>query len=143
MFRRLAFVASYVLLVLALSATAFAAPGGNPGKPGGGNGGGDSTITLDQPQPVYYGDVITFSVTTTKTDRPFVLLECYKGGALVYSSTVGLFQDWYDEWGIPDFQLESLAWNNGDANCTATAQYQDSKYKMRTLATMQLTVFGT
>jgi len=125
-------------LVTALVAVTIA-PAGAKGRPA---PKGNSSVTLDQAGPIHYGDVITFSVDTTKTDRPFVVLECSQGRVLVYSSTVGMFQDWYDEWGTPDFPLESLAWNGEDADCTAELRYQNKKYRMITLASTEFHVFG-
>jgi hypothetical protein len=92
--------------------------------------------------PTYYGDTATFTVETTTTDRPFVVLECFKGRSLVYESTAGMFQDRYDEWGVPNFPLESLAWGRGDADCVAELQYQDRKWRVRTLATIEFSILG-
>lgn len=129
-----------VLLALTAALVAvLAAPAGAKGRP---SPKGDSSITLDQAAPLHHGDTITFSVQTTTTDRPFVVLECFRDRALIYKSTVGMFQDWYDEWGVPDFPLASLAWSGGDADCNAELQYQDRKHRMRTLASMEFHVFG-
>ena len=120
-----------------------AGPVSAKGKPGGKTGGKDgSAITLDQAGSINYGDTITFTISTTKTDRPFVEVECTKNGALVYSSTVGMFQDWYDNWGEPDFTLMSLAWGGGYAACVSSLQYQDRRWRTRTLATTSFHVSG-
>ena len=86
---------------------------------------------------------MTFTVQTTKTDRPFVTVECFESGVRVYRNTVGIFQDWYDEWGEPDSVLASLAWAGGDADCVAELWYQDRKYRERSLASTGFQVFGT
>lgn len=147
--RRLMSLSLTVVLVLAIMAVpAFAGgkgkgntnKGGGPG--GGGGGNGDGSIAITQVAPYHYGDTIVFAVSTTTTDRPFVTVECFKSGARVYSNTVGHFQDWYDEWGVPDHVLASLAWNGGDADCTGTLWYQDSKYRKRTLTSMGFQVAG-
>ena len=144
MFRRTTmFVIAVAVLILAMTVPVAAKRGGN----GGGNGGGnkppkdDASIVLDQQAPSY-GDTVTFSISQTTTDRPFVHLQCYKSGRLVYDSTVGMFQEWYDEWGEPDFVLASLAWNGGNADCTSTLYYQNRRYRTIELASMRFGVTG-
>jgi hypothetical protein len=127
-----------LLALMAMLIAALAAPAVAKGRP---KPKDNASITLEQAAPLHYGDTITFSVQTTTTDRPFVVLECFKGRTLVYKSTVGMFQDWYDEWGIPDFPLSSLAWNGGDADCVAELQYQNRRYRMITLASMEFHVY--
>lgn len=109
------------LLVVGLVAgTAFAARGGG-GKPSGGGG----TISLSSPL-VYdanadslpnYGDRATFTVSTTATDKPWVELDCYQGGTLVYQDRRGFFD------GSLTGEVFNLgtsgAWQSGAADCTA------------------------
>ena len=128
-----------LLALMTMLITALAAPAAAKGRP---KPKDNASITLDQAAPLHYGDTITFSVQTTTTERPFVVLECFKGRSLVYKSTVGMFQDWYDEWGVPDFPLASLAWGGGDADCVADLQYQNRKWRTITLASTEFRVFG-
>jgi len=117
--------ASFVVLVLAVLAlalvpTAVAGKGGNGGKPGGGS----SSISL---APLVYdangngvpnhGDTVTFNVSTTATNQPYVNLLCYQNGVLGYNSWRGYFAGSLDtNW---NFVLGSGGWTSGAADCTA------------------------
>jgi hypothetical protein len=57
-----------------------------------------------------YGDTVTFIVSTTVTDRPYVALECFQGGVEVYSAWAGFYPDF--SW-TQDFTLKSQAWTGG------------------------------
>jgi hypothetical protein len=63
-----------------------------------------------------YGSQVTFAVSTTATDRPYVLLNCYQNGVWVLAGQAG-FYDLYP-FG-QNFTLASTAWTNGAADCTA------------------------
>jgi hypothetical protein len=123
-------------VVLALSLVLV--PAALAGKPGGGGGGG-GTIALVMVRDVSgngtpdYGDTITFAVSTTATTMPYVTLNCYQGGTLVYQASNGIFA-------ISLNQLFNLggtdAWQSGAANCTATLQNWDSYGKHHSVANL-------
>jgi hypothetical protein len=80
----------------------------------------ESSISLVQPLAAssttsgpHYGDQVTFAVTTTATDRPYVLLDCYQGGTWVSTA-----QAFYTP--STSFTLASGWWTGGAADCTAT-----------------------
>jgi hypothetical protein len=81
---------------------------------------------------VNHGDVITFRVATTATDRPFVSVQCKQGGTLVYSASAGYFPDY--PWST-DFTLSSNSWTSGDADCTARLYSSKDGVRTTTLAT--------
>ena len=62
-------------------------------------------------------DDITFVVSTTATDKPWVKLNCYQGGTWVSTSTAGYFEAY--AW-APNFTLASAGWTGGAGDCTAT-----------------------
>ncbi len=127
------FVLSLAVLALALvPAAGLAAKGGNGGgggKPGGGGGkpgGGSSTSSLTLVMvsdrngngSPNWGDTITFTVSTTATNYPYVDVRCYQNGALVYSASAG-FYDSYLWPGARNMPLSSPSWTGGAATCTA------------------------
>ena len=140
MFRRCSLIAIATVALLSVTSAVDAAPGGK----GGGKGGGDSSssIVMDQSGPIAYGQAVTFTVSTTASDRPFSQVHCEQGGTLVYSSTRGHFQDYYDYFGEPVHYLSSLSWPAGDADCTASLIYQARNGRMRTLASTSFHVDG-
>jgi hypothetical protein len=110
------------LLIFGLIAgSTLAAKGGQRGgKPGSGGG------TISLAPLVYdangnglpnYGDRATFTVSTTATDKPWVELDCYQGGVLVYQDRRGFFD------GSLTGEVFNLgttaAWQSGAADCTA------------------------
>jgi hypothetical protein len=80
-----------------------------------------------------YGDTVTFAVSTTATTMPYVTLNCYQGGTLVYQASNGIFA-------ISLNQLFNLggtdAWQGGAASCTATLQNWDSYGKHHSVANL-------
>src|SRR5262245_8437900 len=97
------FVLSLAVLALALvPAAGLAAKGGNAGaqgggggNPGGGSTGGDITgpfmVTDTNTPGLSRGDKVTFNVSTTATTSPWVNVNCYQGGTLVYGEWHGFF----------------------------------------------------
>src|SRR3990172_8955465 len=134
----IAFVMAAVL-VLGIAGSALAS-----GKGGGGRG----TLTLvlmSEPtlaestssvEP-HYGDDITFEVSTTATDQPFVNVRCYQGTAFVYDGWAGFYPG---AWGGQTFPLSSMYWTGGEADCTARLVMWGSNGRERTLATMDFNV---
>ena len=79
-----------------------------------------------------YGDQITFAVSTTATDRPYVILNCYQGGNWIYAAQAGFWADY-----APGqmFTLAASSWAGGAADCTATVGVQNADgTKFRALA---------
>lgn len=118
MLRRVALAAS-LAAVLAFSGTAFASNnhGGGPNKSS------SSSISLALPSGAAvtsgpnYGDVVTFNVSTTETQYPYVNLLCYQNGTLVAEGWAGFFDG---ALGSGAFGLYSPQWTSGAADCTAT-----------------------
>ncbi len=137
---RIAVFAALCALCLALAPAALAAKPGGGGKAGGG-GGSLSLVVLSSP----YGDnlphhagQVTFNVSTTATDRPYVNLDCRQNGTLVYSNQVGYFPSY--PW-VQYFGLSSSYWTSGAASCTATLTYPSGK-GWSTLATISFTALA-
>jgi hypothetical protein len=97
-------------------------------------------VNADDPA-VNHGDQVTFTVSTTVTDRPMVKLYCYQAGAEVYWASAGFFPDYPWPW-ARDFTLRSDYWTGGAADCTATLYYSAGHNKFPTLATTSFHVEG-
>jgi hypothetical protein len=137
--RRFALLGSIVaLLVLAPAALA-----GKPATGGGGKGGktppGTHTISLVLLESTdglaHYGQRIEFNVSTTATNEPWVLLECYQGGALVSQGRAAYFDGALSG---RDFVLASPKWTGGEADCVAKLTKPD----WSVLATLQFHVYA-
>lgn len=103
------------------------APAALAGKPGGSTtsgkpprGGGSATIGLvllnSTDGLAHWGQTVTFNVSTTATDQPWVNLKCYQGGALVAEGWNGYFDASLTG---RNFGLSSPQWTGGAADCTA------------------------
>ncbi len=90
------------------------------------------------PEPSHGGDV-TFKVSTTQSERPFVNVRCYQDDAFVYDGWHGFFDGYYTE---PVFTLASSNWTSGAATCTARLVDWGKSGRDRTLATMSFNVAG-
>ena len=130
-----------LLVVGLLAGTAFAGKGGG-GKPGG--GGGTSiewrmVTDLDGNNSPNWGEVITFSFSTSAS-RPVISLTCWQGGAMVLGDSRPMY--WPNIWDDPGhFTLSSLSWSGGDASCTATLKAQ-TRNKISTLGSYTFAVGG-
>jgi hypothetical protein len=104
---------------------------------GGGQGhhqttGGSGTISLVMVNDANgdtlpnYGDSVTFNVSTTVTDRPYVAVLCYQGTTQVYSAWAGFYPDFPWSW-MQTFTLKSPAWTGGAADCSASLYYYNGK----------------
>jgi len=130
------------LLIFGLIAgTALAAPGN--GKGGGGKGSRDpgsmTLVVLDGASQPTHGGRVSFDVSTTATDRPFVGLRCWQATTWIYDAYVGYFDDWmYDrDW----FVLDSPTWSSGiQAACTARLFYYDKRGRQKVMATNDFAV---
>jgi hypothetical protein len=131
------------LIVLALGTTlALLATGvAVAGKGGGGKSSSSiALVVVSSTADVgpHYGDQVTFDVSTTATDRPFVNLRCYQDGAWVYDGWRGFFEDYNRE---PIYTLSAPGyWEGGGADCTARLIEFDRNGRERTLATMDFQV---
>jgi len=64
----------------------------------------------------HWGNQVTFAVSTTATDRPYVLLNCYQNGAWLYAAQAGFYASYPFS---QVFTLSSTAWTGGAADCKA------------------------
>jgi hypothetical protein len=131
--------------VIAVIALVFAsAPSALAGKSGG-RGGASSTSSISlvllnsNDRLPHWGQDVTFNVSTTATDRPFVTLNCYVSGAWVYSANVGFFPDY--PW-AQKFTLSNGWWTSGPADCTAILYMTKDGTKSTTLATLSFHVYA-
>jgi hypothetical protein len=128
-----------MLVVGLMAGSAFAAKGG------GANPSGDGSLALVMVTDVNgdglpnWGDQVTFTVSTTATDRPTVRLYCYQNGTLVYTFSAGFFAGypWTTVYG-----LSSQSWTGGAADCTASLVYSGSNGRINTVATLNVAVGG-
>lgn len=140
MTRRFAVVALAGAALLGATGTAEAARGGAGG--GGKDTGSTTVFLLNEAAPIVHGQQITFTVSTTVSDRPMSKVECYQNGSYVYHSTRGHFQDYYDYFGEPIHYLSSVSWTSGGADCMASLIYQGSNGRMRTITSFGFSVGG-
>lgn len=137
---RIALIAA--VAALALVPTALAGKGGGGGKPGGGGGGGSSSslalVLMDGATQAAHNGRVTFTVSTTATDRPFVGLRCWQGTNFVYDGYVGYFPGaLFDPW----FTLDSPYWADGvQASCTARLFYYDRRGNQNVLTEQSFSV---
>ena len=85
-----------------------------------------------------FGDTISFEVTSSQP-RPFLALNCYRDGMLVYSMSVGCFADYPFR---KTFLLSSSYWLGGAAQAKATLYYVTSQGRERVLDTMLFEVLA-
>jgi hypothetical protein len=136
---RLALAAVAVAAFLVVP-TALAAKGAKPGTGGGGSTSGSSLslVLMDGATEPRLGGRITFAVTTTATDSPFVGVRCWQGTNWVYDAYVGLFDGaMFNPW----LTLGSTNWVAGvEASCTARLFYYDNRGRQKVLATTDFLV---
>ena len=115
-FRPLLALGAAMALCLTFSPSALAAKHG-----GAGGTSATSTISLvvlNSPDGLpHWGGEVTFDVSTTATDQPFVNLLCYQDGVLVAEGWNGYFAGALNS--SYNFGLASGAWQGGAADCTA------------------------
>ena len=119
--RRFLLVALAALSLLVPASIAVAGkPSGGGGKGGGKPPAGTHTISLVLLESTdglpHYGQRIEFSVSTTATTQPWVVLECYQGRTLVAQGRAAYFDGAISG---RDFELASPKWTGGEADCTA------------------------
>ena len=64
----------------------------------------------------HWGNQVTFAVSTTATDRPYVLLNCYQSAVWVYAAQAGFYPSYPFS---QVFTLASTAWTGGASDCKA------------------------
>ena len=74
----------------------------------------------------HWGQKVTFTVSTTATDRPYVKLDCYQNGVWVDDQWAGFFADFAWPY-MQTFPLTNATWTSGGANCTASLYYYSGK----------------
>ena len=84
-----------------------------------------------------WNDEITFDVSTTATDKPWVKLNCYQNGNWVSTATAGFFPAY--AW-APNFTLASGSWTSGAGDCTATLYMVTSNGRSKDLGTLSFHV---
>lgn len=139
--RRLATaVVGATLLAGSLAGIADAARGGNHGDNSRGGGkNGDSSLTLVNltDDATSRHDSITFELSTTATDRPYVKLICSQAGRDVINGSIGYFEGW--PW-ADYFVLNSSTWVDGGAECTAELYMLAANGRHHTLADVAFSV---
>ena len=142
---RIAFAAA--VLVLALTLVPFALAGkGKPGGHGGSTGSGTGTISLVLLNSTdglpHFGQKVTFNVSTTSTQYPWVDVKCSQNGSVVYHQANGIFPTSLNQ----IFTLgPTPSWTGGDADCVAALQNWDSYSKngsITTITTMSFHVYA-
>jgi len=134
-----------IALVAAVVAALAVTPAALAGKGGGGSGSGGTTtgtstlsvVNLYGATEPHYNGFITFNVSTTQTDRPYVGLRCYQGSTWVYDGYVGYFPTYMF---AQEFQLASQTWVGGAADCTARLFSYTSRGRETLYKTMTFTV---
>ncbi len=81
-----------------------------------------------------WDEQLTFDVTTTATDSPFVDVGCQQNGTTVYSATTGYFASYPWPW-TQVMTLWSMSWTGGAADCTAKLYALDGK-RINVLSTL-------
>jgi hypothetical protein len=132
--RFIGFVA-LVALVVAVPATAFAGKGKGPHTL---SVSSMDLVLLDSADDVpNWGEHVTFAVETTVTEKPFVQLDCFQAGELVYAMSAG-FWDGYRF--TKTYTLSSSFWTSGAADCVARLFHVASNGKNVVDMTMPFTV---
>jgi len=74
------------------------------------------------------GNQVTFEITTTATDQPWVNVNCYQDGAWAYGQWHGFFPGY--QFGQTFSLGPTTLWQAGAAECTATlAMWQNGRDK--------------
>jgi len=124
-----------------IAGTALAGKGdnGGGGKPGGKSGTTVAVVVLDGADAVpNHTERVTFDVTTTATDRPFIQLMCWQGSTGVYNNSTGDFDTYmFDPW----LTLDSSYWVPGaEASCTARVYHYNKRGQQVDLTSIDFAV---
>jgi hypothetical protein len=134
---------SFRIALLTLGALLLLAPAAYAAKGGGAVSGGSSSLSVVMVNDANsngspnWNDTITFNVSTTATDKPWVQLNCYQSGSWVYTQNAGFFATY--AW-PPNYTLSSGGWTSGAGDCTATLYMVTSNGRQRNLATLNFHV---
>ena len=109
-------VVTVLCLALAPAALAAKAQAGKPPKGGGGAASIGLVLLNSTDGSAHWGQTVTFNVSTTATDQPWVNLKCYQGRTLVAQGWNGYFDASLTG---RNFGLSSPMWTGGAADCTA------------------------
>jgi hypothetical protein len=103
---------------------------------------GDSVITLDRHNPYAIGEVVTFSSSTTLSDRPWETARCFKEGEQVYYESHPAY--WPNRGDDPgEFTLGPTdLWSSGGASCVAELRVIGKNGALRTVASVDFVVAG-
>lgn len=129
-----AILATVALVVLA-ALPASAAPGGGGPKR---TAASLALVVLDGPDAVAnHYEHVTFAISQSSTDRPFVGIRCTQNGALMYDTYIGFFPEALGEqWAT----LDSLPWDGAmAADCTARLFAYDRRGNQVVMATTDFT----
>ena len=91
-----------------------------------------------------FNDTVTFDVSTSCTDYPFITLRCYQNGVVVAAESNNMVHGFSLGW---DFTLgPSPAWPSGAADCIASLENWDTYYKrgsrgIKVITTMSFHVY--
>jgi hypothetical protein len=113
------------------------------GTAGGGTSGSSSLslVLLNSTDGLpHWGQNVTFNVSTTATNEPYVSLECWQNGTVVYGASAGFFPG-YPWPGSQIFPLSSPSWTGGGASCAAKLYYVSGKRTI-TLNTLNFQVYA-
>lgn len=140
--RKLLTTASVLLLVTVVTMAPALAGGGKSGERGGGKklGGTLELVVLESGDGVAnHYDRVTFDVSTSATDRPFVGVRCWQGSEWVYDGYVGMFDEYlFDPW----LTLDSPYWTEGSsADCEARLFHYDNRGREKILNTLAFPVW--
>jgi hypothetical protein len=133
--------------MLATTSPAFAAKGGGSGGGKGGGGSSSSTMALVLVSSAYndgyphYDDTITWKVSTTATDKPYVSVSCSQNGSVVYTTQAGYYDGYAWPW-TQNMTLASNAWTGGAADCSARLYSASNSGSTTTLATTTFHVYS-
>jgi hypothetical protein len=135
MFKKIGVTASLVaMFALGASALGVAGNGGGPNKSSSSLSlvilGSSAFSAASTSTDAHWGDRVTFDLSTSAS-RPFVAVNCYQGGARVYSNSAGFYEGSMSK----TFTLSSSFWTGGAAECTATLYQFMSNGKENILAT--------
>ena len=86
-----------------------------------------------------FGDEVTFAVSTSRTEYPWVQNRCWQGDKLVYEQWHGFFAGY--QFGRVFTLGPTPSWSGGDATCTARLVKKASG-RYQTLATTSYSVTG-
>jgi hypothetical protein len=137
--RRMSLAALAVASLLLATSPALAAAGGKGQSAAGSSGKGSIVLVPLNPTPggPYFGDQVTFTVSTSATASPWVNVNCYRNSTWVYGEWHGFFASY--RYGQTFTLGPTNLWQSGSADCTAALVNRDGGHA-RTLATISFHV---